>query len=76
MRRWDTLVFNLYHSRSYVTREGETDYSTLQSSSGLNCGQYPVGANRDHCLNTESKHLQRIIAQNRYGTASPLGGIQ
>jgi len=76
MRLWDTLVFNLYHSRSHVTREGETDFATLQATSGLNCDQYPLGASRNNCLNTESKHLQRIIANNRYGTASSLGGTQ
>lgn len=76
LRRWDTLAFNLFHSRSYVTREGETDFATLQATSGLNCNQYPAGAARDNCLKTESKHLQQRIADNRYGTATPLGGTQ
>jgi len=72
MRRWDTLAFNLFHSRSHVTRKGETDFAMLQAFSGLNCDQYLAGPNRNNCLNTESKYLQRIIANNRYGTASPL----
>ncbi|MBI3771399.1 MAG: BamA/TamA family outer membrane protein [Gammaproteobacteria bacterium] len=76
MRRWDTLAFNLFHSRTHVTRKGETDYATLQQTSGLNCSQYPVGGERDKCLTTEKKRINSLIAQNRYGTASPLGGTQ
>jgi len=76
MRHRDTLVFNLFHSRTYVTHQGETDFATLQVTSGLNCTQYPVGPDRNDCLDTENKHLQNIIANNRYGTATPLGGTQ
>jgi hypothetical protein len=75
-RRWDTLVFNVYHSRAIVTREGETDFATLQQSSGLDCGQYPPGAERDTCLATEERLINNTIANNRYGTAAPLGGTQ
>ncbi len=76
MRRWDTLAFNLFHSRTHIKREGETDFATLQASSGLNCNQYPVGPERDDCLYVENKHLQAAIAHNRYGNATPLGGTQ
>lgn len=57
MRGWDTLAFNIFHSRAYVTREGLTDYSLLQQRYGLNCNQYPVGPNRDACISTEQKLL-------------------
>ena len=76
MRRRDTLVFNLFHSRTFVTRQGETDFATLQATAGLNCTKYPVGPERDDCLDTENKLLQNTIANNRYGTATPLGGTQ
>jgi len=76
MRKWDTLGFNLYHSRAIVTRQGETDYATLQATSGLDCSQYSAGTQYDNCLSTEDKHLQNLIANNRYGSASPLGGTQ
>ncbi len=69
-REHDTLAFNLYHSRSIVTREGETDFATLQQTSGLNCGQDPA------CLATEEQLINGIIANNQYGTASSLGGTQ
>jgi hypothetical protein len=76
MRRWDTLALNLFHSRAIVTRRGETDFATLQVTDGLNCGAYPPGPTQDECLATEAKHINNLIAHNRYGTASPLGGTQ
>ena len=76
VRKWDTLVFNVYHSRAIVTREGETDFATLQQTKGLNCGQYPPGPEQDSCLVTEQRYLDALIANNRHGTASPLGGTQ
>jgi len=76
MGGWDTLALNLFHSRAQITRQGVTDYATLQQRYGLNCGQYPIGAARDACLATEAKSLAGYQANNRYGTASPLGGTQ
>lgn len=76
MRRWDTLVFNLFHSRAIVTEKGLTDFDTLQQQEGLNCDQYAPGSQRDACLRTEEHHINNIIANNRYGTASGLGGTQ
>jgi hypothetical protein len=75
-RRWDTLALNLFYSGALVTRKGETDFATLQQTDGLNCNQYPPGIERDDCIATEQKHLNNLIANNRYGTASPLGGTQ
>jgi hypothetical protein len=75
-RRWDTLGLNLFYSRALVTRQGETDFATLQKTSGLNCSQYPPGPEQDKCLTTEAKHINGLIANNRYGTASSLGGTQ
>lgn len=75
-RKWDTLAFNLFYSRAHVTREGLTDYALLQQRHGLNCGQYPPGPDRNACLATEAKLLEGLLANNRYGTASPLGGTQ
>ena len=75
-RRWDTLVFNLFHSRAIVVNEGETDFAVLQQESGLNCNQYPAGVERDTCLATEQQFIDNTIANNRYGTATSLGGTQ
>ncbi len=76
MRRWDTLAFNLYYSRAHITRSGVDDLSVLQALYGLDCGRYPPGPEADACQRTESKLLIGIQANNRYGTASPLGGTQ
>lgn len=76
VRRWDTLALNLYHSRAIVTRRGELDFATLQTTDGLNCAQYPAGPERDDCLATEAKYLDALIDNNRYGTAASLGGTQ
>jgi outer membrane protein assembly factor BamA len=75
-RAWDTLVLNLFYSRSIVTRRGETDFATLQATHGLNCTQYPPGPRFDDCVATEAKYINALIANNRYGTASSLGGTQ
>ncbi len=74
--KWDTIVFNLFHSRALITRHGETDYATLQQEQGLNCDTRPPGPERDACLETEAKFLNQAIAENRYGTTTPLGGTQ
>lgn len=75
-RSWDTLALNLFYSQSLITQKGETDFATLQQSSGLDCNQYPPGNQRNECIETEIRHLNNIIDNNRYGTASPLGGTQ
>ncbi len=77
MRKWDTLAFNMFYSRAHVTREGLTDYALLQQRYGLNCAQYPVGGpDRIACDSAETKLLDGILANNRFGTATPLGGTQ
>jgi outer membrane protein assembly factor BamA len=76
MRKWDTLVFNLFYSRAHVTHQGLTDYATLQQRYGLNCNQYPSGPERNNCLSTEASLLAGKLENNQYGTATALGGTQ
>ena len=76
MRNWDTLVFNMFYSHTHVTREGLTDYALLQQRYGLNCTQYQAGPARTACESTEAKLLAGTLANNKYGTASSLGGTQ
>ena len=75
MRKWDTLVFNVFASHSFVTREGVTDFNTIKAQSGLNCPPTP-GPERDSCLKTEADQINATIAHRKYGTASSLGGTQ
>lgn len=74
-RKWDTLVFNLFGSHAFVTREGETDYDTVRANNGLNCSPIP-GPDRDACLKTEASQISQIVAHRKYGTATSLGGTQ
>jgi hypothetical protein len=76
LRKWDTLAFNLFYSHTHITREGLTDYALLQQRYGLNCTQYSEGPDLDACQRTEAKLLTGILGNNRYGTASSLGGTQ
>jgi len=76
LRRWDTLAVNLFYSRAHVTRKGEADFTLLQQDHGLDCDQYAPGPDRDSCLRTEEKFITGMQANNRYGTASSLGGTQ
>ena len=75
-RRWDTLVLNLFSSKAHITRQATTDYDTLQQQFGLGCDQIPAGPDREQCLATEREFIDQRIAQNKYGTATPLGGTQ
>lgn len=77
MRRWDTLVFNLFASHAFVTRKGITDYDAVKTSEGLNCeAEYAPGPDLDSCLQAETTQVNQIIAHRKYGTASSLGGTQ
>ena len=75
-RKWDTLAFNVFYSRARVTHEGLTDYTLLQQRYGLGCTQYPPGPEQTACYQTETRLLTGMQANNRFGTASPLGGTQ
>ena len=76
MRHRDTLAFNLFYSHTHITRKGLTDYALLQQRYGLNCDQYPAGPNYDACQQTEAKLLAGVLDNNRFGTATALGGTQ
>lgn len=71
MRQWDTLAFNVFHSRAHVTREGLTDYALLRARYGLNCPPPDTA-----CIAAETKLLNGMLANNLHGTASGLGGTQ
>lgn len=74
--RRDTLVMNLFRSDAHVTDRGETDFATLQSLRGLGCDKLPTVAEQNSCYRIEAQFLNEMIAANRYGTATALGGTQ
>ncbi len=75
-RKWDTLALNLFHSDAHVTREASTDFTELQQQIGLNCSIIPAGPSHDQCVATEAAQINARIAENKYGTATSLGGTQ
>jgi len=75
VHKWDTLVFNIFHSHAYITRKGSTDFDALKNEIGLDCDQRAPGDQED-CRATEKENIDQAIANNRYGTATPLGGTQ
>jgi len=76
MRRWDTLALNQFHSRAHVTREGLTDLTLLQQRHGLDYSQYLAWPDFDVCQFADAKFLASALDNNRFGTASALGGTQ
>lgn len=71
MRRWDTWAFNAFLSDAHVTQEGLMDEVLLAQQRGLNCDVADQA-----CLASESRRVSQLLAQNRYGTATSLGGTQ
>jgi hypothetical protein len=75
-RKWDTLALNLFYSEAHVTSMASTDFATLQQRVGLGCNQLQPGPEQDQCLATERDYINQLIAINRYGNATSLGGTQ
>jgi len=71
MQKWDTLVFNLFYSHALVTRKGLADDILLRQRYGLGCASGDAA-----CAAAEDKLINGLLANNRYGTASALGGTQ
>jgi len=76
MRKWDTLAFNVFHSHAYISRQGLTDYATIQQRYGLNCSQYADPAQQSACLAAETQLIDGYLAYNLHGIATSLGGTQ
>src|SRR5258706_288715 len=69
-RKRDTLALNLLRSDAFVTRQGETDPAALQQQLGLNCAAADPA--QQHFCN---ELITTTIANNRFGTATSLGGF-
>jgi len=71
MRKRDVLAFNIFRSDAHVTNEVKEDFASLRQSRGLNCAPSDTA-----CIQTETDYINQLIAQNQYGTATSLGGLQ
>jgi hypothetical protein len=67
-----TWAFNYLRSDAVVTRRGETDPDKLRQLQGLNCNDPALTSEeRDFC----NQVIDNMIANNKYGTATQLGGF-
>lgn len=70
-RKRDTLAFNFFRSDAHVIHPVQADFATLKAERGLNCASSDID-----CTNAEAEYIQQLQDNNRYGTATALGGTQ
>jgi len=77
-RKHDTLAFNFFRSDAHITSEVTASASELKAARGLGCAtSFPANSPElKDCEATETSRINQIIAHNKYGTASSLGGTQ
>ena len=68
--RISTWVFNYFRSDALVTSEGETDPETIREDLGFDCDPSDT-----ECLEAEQEVMNNIIAANKYGTSTSMGGF-
>ncbi len=69
--RRSTWAFNFLRSDAVVRKEGEADRAKLETQQGLNCGTVTDPEQQKFC----NEVIDNIIANNKYGTATSLGGF-
>lgn len=67
-----TMVFNYFRSDALVLAEGETDPARIAEEQGLDCSSLSSPADRKKC----EDFIAFTVAENKYGSASMLGGNQ
>ncbi|HEX9021075.1 MAG TPA: hypothetical protein VF903_07425 [Nitrospirota bacterium] len=70
--RRSTWAFNFLRSDAVVVHQGETDPARLQQQQGLNCSDPALTPEQQRFCN---EVIQNMIANNKYGTATQLGGF-
>ncbi len=64
-------VWNYFQADAHVTRQGTTDFATVEAEQGLNCSDASLSsAQQTYC----SQVVNNIIANNTYGSVESLGG--
>jgi hypothetical protein len=66
-----TWAFNYFRSDAHVLKKGETDSAVIEQEQGLDCGSITDPKEQTRCL----QFVENTVAENRYGTASSLGGL-
>jgi hypothetical protein len=71
MGKRSTWVFNYFQADAHVTRQGATDFATVESQQGLNCSDPGLSAAQQlQCQQV----INNIIANNTYGSVESMGG--
>ncbi|MBU2512594.1 hypothetical protein KJ966_14760 [bacterium] len=66
-----TLAFNYFRSDAYVQQKGETDRDVIAAETGLQ----DCIAGDTECEEANEAYIDTIVASNKYGNASSLGGL-
>lgn len=69
----NTWVFNYFQSDAVVQDEGETDRDAIKEKQGIDCSLNP--ATETECTRQLDEIVDQVYANNKYGTASSLGGV-
>lgn len=67
----NTWAFNFFRSDAHVSQQGEIDEEKVEESLGFDCDSIADPEQKNFC----SQQIDNVIANNRYGTASSLGGF-
>lgn len=71
MGKRSTWALNYLQSDAIMRKKGETDRAVLENELGINCSAISDSADRESC----DEYIDNVIAANRYGNASNLGGF-
>jgi len=69
--RRSTWAFNYFRSDAHVLHQGETDPAAIAKTQGLECDTIVDPVKQQKCR----EYVDTIAAENRYGSASSLGGL-
>ncbi len=72
----NVLAFNAFYSTALIRSAGETDREIVRRERGLQCDRIGDPISAQECRNAEEKLIDEIVAENRYGRATGLGGTQ
>jgi len=73
--RRSTWAFNVLRSDAVVVHQGETDPAALQNQLGLHCDPTLPPDQLTSCQQAIDEVINNTIANNKYGTATQLGGF-
>jgi hypothetical protein len=68
---YSTIAFNYFQSDAFIIRAGETDLDKIEKDLNISCADLP---NESDCEEAKQSLIQNKYAENKYGTASNLGG--